>query len=162
MPPEHDPRQAAAEFFHKAHEQQVQGEYQQAIALYTSSIEAFPTAEAYTFRGWTHSFLGDYDRAIADCLEAIKVDPEFGNPYNDIGAYLIEQEKWDEAIPWFQKAMIAPRYEARPYPHFNLGRVYEHRHDWQKAKECYAMAYSLDKRYVAALAGLRRLRATFN
>ncbi len=31
-----------------------------------------------------------------------------------------------------------------------------------KAKECYAVAYSLDKRYVTALAGLRRLRAMFN
>jgi len=159
---ESDPRQTAAEYFRQAYEQQVAGEYQQAIELYTRSIEAFPTAEAYTFRGWTYSFLGDYDRAIAECLEAIEVDSEFGNPYNDIGAYLIEQEKWDEAIPWFQKAMLAPRYEARCYPHFNLGRVYEHQHQWQKAKECYAMAYSLDKRYVAALAALRRLRAMFN
>jgi tetratricopeptide (TPR) repeat protein len=159
---EADPRQTAAEYFRQAYEQQAAGEYQQAIELYTRSIDAFPTAEAYTFRGWTYSFLGDYDRAIAECLEAIKVDPEFGNPYNDIGAYLIEQEKWDDAIPWFQKAMVAPRYQARCYPHFNLGRVYEHQHLWQKAKECYAMAYSLDKRYVAALAALRRLRAVFN
>ena len=58
--------------------------------------------------------------------------------------------------------MIAPRYGARRYPHFNLGRVYEHRHEWQKAKHCYAMAYSLDNRYVAALGSLRRLRAMFN
>ncbi len=159
---ETDPRQTAADCFRQAYELQMAGEFQQAIELYTRSIEAFPTAEAYTFRGWTYSFLGDYDRAIAECLEAIKVDPEFGNPYNDIGAYLIEQEKWDEAIPWFKKAMVAKRYEARCYPHFNLGRVYEHRHDWQKAKECYAQAYALDKRYVAALAGLRRLRAAFN
>ena len=91
----------------------MQGEYQEAIELYSRSIETFATAEAYTFRGWTYSFLGDYNRAIAECLQAIKLDPEFGNPYNDIGAYLIEQEKWDEAIPWFQKAMVAPRYEAR-------------------------------------------------
>ena len=159
---ETDPRQTAADCFRQAYELQMAGEFQQAIELYTRSIEAFPTAEAYTFRGWTYSFLGDYDRAIAECLEAIKVDPEFGNPYNDIGAYLIEQEKWDEAMPWFKKAMVAKRYEARCYPHFNLGRVYEHRHDWQKAKECYAQAYALDKRYVAALAGLRRLRAAFN
>lgn len=159
---ETDPRQTAADCFRQAYELQMAGEFQQAIELYTRSIEAFPTAEAYTFRGWTYSFLGDYDRAIAECLEAIKVDPEFGNPYNDIGAYLIEQEKWDEAIPWFKKAMVAKRYEARCYPHFNLGRVYEHQHDWQKAKECYAQAYALDKRYVAALAGLRRLRAAFN
>jgi tetratricopeptide (TPR) repeat protein len=159
---ETDPRQSAAEYFHKGYEQQMAGEYQQAIESYTRSIEAFPTAEAYTFRGWTYSFLGNYEQAIAECLQAIKVDPEFGNPYNDIGAYLIEQEKWDEAIPWFEKAIAARRYEARGYPHFNLGRVYEHRHDWQKAKECYAAAYATDKRYVAALAGLRRLRAAFN
>ena len=159
---EADPRQAAAEYFQKAYELQMAGEFQQALELYTRSIETFPTAEAYTFRGWTYSFLGDYGRAISECLEAIRVDPEFGNPYNDIGAYLIEQDKWDEAIPWFQKAMKAPRYEARSYPHFNLGRVYEHKHNWQKAKECYAQAYALDKRYVAALAGVRRLKAMWN
>ncbi|HXR15040.1 MAG TPA: tetratricopeptide repeat protein [Terriglobales bacterium] len=157
-----DPRQTAAAYFQKAYELQMQGDYQQAIEFYSRSIETFATAEAYTFRGWTYSFLGNYDRAIAECMEAIKLDPEFGNPYNDIGAYLIEQAKWDEAIPWFQKAMVASRYEARPYPHFNLGRVYEHQHKWEKAKECYAAAYALDKRYVAALAGMQRLRAAFN
>ncbi|HXY10758.1 MAG TPA: tetratricopeptide repeat protein [Terriglobales bacterium] len=159
---ENDPRRVAAQYFQEAYELQMAGKYQEAVELYSRSIQAFPTAEAYTFRGWTYSFLGDYERAIAECLEAINVDPEFGNPYNDIGAYLIEQGKWDEAIPWFQKAMIAPRYEARPYPYFNLGRVYEHQYKWRKAKECYAMAYSLDQRYRAALVGLRRLQASFN
>ena len=160
--PEADPRANAADYFRRAYQHQMAGDFQQAIELYTRSIEAFPTAEAYTFRGWTYSFLGDYDRAIAECREAIKVDADFGNPYNDIGAYLIEQDKWEEAIPWFQKAIIAKRYEARCYPHFNLGRVYEHQHDWQKAKECYATAYALDRRYVAALAALRTLQAMWN
>ena len=160
--PEADPRQTAAEYFQQGYQQQMAGEYREAIELYTRSIEAFPTAEAYTVRGWTYSFLGDYDQAIAECLQAIKVDPEFGNPYNDIGVYLIEQGNWDEAIPWFEKAITAKRYEARCYPHFNLGRVHEHRHNWNRAKECYAAAYALDRRYIAALAGLRRLRAAFN
>lgn len=160
--PDADPRTSAAEFFRQAYQRQMAGDFQQAIDLYTRSIEVFPTAEAYTFRGWTYSFLGDYDRAIAECLEAIKTDPDFGNPYNDIGAYLIEQDKWDEAMPWFQKAMQAKRYEARCYPHFNLGRVYEHQHKWDKARECYGHAYALDGRYVAALAGVRRLRAMCN
>ncbi len=157
-----DPRDIAAQHFQKAYELQMQGDYQEAIERYTRSIDAFPTAEAYTFRGWTYSFLGDYDRAIHECLQAIQVDPDFGNPYNDIGAYLIEQEKWQESIPWFEKAMHAPRYEARMYPYFNLGRVYEHLRHWEKAKECYAKAYSLDKRYIAALAGLLRMTATWN
>ena len=155
-------REAAAELFRRAYEQQVAAEFQQAVDLYTRSIEAYPTAEAYTFRGWTHSFLGDYDRAITDCLKAIEIDPDFGNPYNDIGAYLIEQGKWDESVAWFQKAIAARRYEARCYPHFNLGRVYERRHEWTKAKQCYAAAFSLDARYVSALSALRRLQAACN
>jgi tetratricopeptide (TPR) repeat protein len=159
---EADPRIAAAEYFRKAYEHQVSGEYREALELYTRSIEAFPTAEAYTFRGWTYSFLGDYDRAIAECLEAIKVDPEFGNPYNDIGAYLIAQQNYDEAIPWLEKATQAKRYEARCYPHFNLGRVYEHKRNWEEAKRCYARAYAEDGRYVVALAALKRLAAMFN
>jgi hypothetical protein len=40
--------------------------------------------------------------------------------------------------------------------------VYEHRHEWEKARECYANALALDRRYTAALAGVRRLRAMFN
>jgi tetratricopeptide (TPR) repeat protein len=159
--PDSDP-DAAAEYFRQAFELQRNGDYEQALILYTRSIAALPTAEAYTFRGWTYSFVGDYDSAIEDCRRAIKVDPEFGNPYNDIGAYLIEQGKWDEAIPWFQKAMVAKRYEARAYPHFNLGRVYEHQRQWEKAKKCYAQAYALDRKYVMALAAFRRLSATFN
>jgi len=159
---ESDPQAQAAEYFRQAYERQASGEFEEAIKLYTRSIEAFPTAEAYTFRGWTYSFLGDYDRAIDECLEAIKVDSDFGNPYNDIGAYLIEQDKWDEAIPWFEKAMVARRYEARCYPHFNLGRVYEHQRNWVEAKKCYARAYAEDKRYVVALRAFQRLRTMWN
>jgi tetratricopeptide (TPR) repeat protein len=159
---ESDPRQIAAEHFQRAFELQMAGDYPQAIEHYTRSIATFPTAEAYTFRGWTYSFLSDYTRAIDDCRLAIKVDPDFGNPYNDIGAYLIEQDKWDEAIPWFEKAMVAKRYEARCYPHFNLGRVYEHQRKWEKARKCYAQAYAIDDKYVTALKAFRRLSAAFN
>jgi len=152
----------AAEYFRQAYARQTGGDFDEAIRLYTRSIEAFPTAEAYTFRGWTYSFLGDYDRAIAECLEAIKVDSDFGNPYNDIGAYLIEQGKWEDAVPWFKKAMLAKRYEARCYPYFNLGRVFEHQYKWEEAKKCYAQAYAEDKRYVVALGAFRRLQTMWN
>ncbi len=159
---ERDTRKQAMEYFQLAYDCQMRGDYQEAIAYYTRSIESFPTAEAYTFRGWTYSFLGDLERAIQECLQAIKVDPSLGNPYNDIGAYLIEQDKWDEAIPWFQKAMHAARYEARCYPHLNLGRVYEKKHDWKRAKQCYARACFLNPHYAEARVALRRLQAQFN
>jgi tetratricopeptide (TPR) repeat protein len=65
------------------------GDLERAVELYTKSIELSPTAEAYTFRGWAYSHMGRTDDAIAECHKAIEVDPDFGNPYNDIGAYLI-------------------------------------------------------------------------
>ena len=73
----------------------------------------FRTAEAYTFLGWVYSFLNLYDLAIDACRHAIATDPDFGNPYNDIGAYLLELDRPAEAIPWFEQALAAPRYDAR-------------------------------------------------
>ena len=155
-------KQRAGEYFRRAYEHQRRGEYEEAIELYSHSIEAFPTAEAYTFRGWVHSFQKDYVQAIADCRRAISVDPEFGNPYNDIGAYLIDQGQWDSAIPWLNKALKAPRYESYFFPHFNLGRVYEHRREWEKARQHYLLALRLNRQYSLAYHSLRRLQAMWN
>jgi len=99
------------------------GDLNEAIALFTRSLEARPTAEAYTFRGWAYSFAGRLDDAILECRKAIATDPDFGNPYNDIGCYLMEQGRWDDAIEWFERAKKAPRYEPRHFPYLNLGRL---------------------------------------
>jgi Tfp pilus assembly protein PilF len=109
------------------------GDLEGAITLFTRSLEAEPTAEAYTFRGWAYSFAGRAEEAIEECRKAIATDPSFGNPYNDIGCYLVEQEKWDEAIPWFEKAKKAPRYEPRHFPYLNLGRLKAARGDVAEA-----------------------------
>ena len=107
-----DGQQQAQEYFHRAYAHQVKGELEEAIALYKRSIEILPTAEAHTFLGWTYSFQRRYEEAIQECRRAIEVDPTFGNPYNDIGAYLIELVRWEEALPWFEKALNASRYES--------------------------------------------------
>jgi Tfp pilus assembly protein PilF len=106
---------------YKAH---MEGDLERAVELYTRSIELSPTAEAYTFRGWAYHSMGRIDDAVAECRKAIEVDPDFGNPYNDIGAYLIDKGQLDEAVEWLEKAKRAPRYEPRHFPFMNLGRVY--------------------------------------
>src|SRR3989304_6761499 len=124
MKDDRDAANLAAELFQQAYESQMLGELDRAISLYKESIDVFPTAEAYTFLGWTYSFQGRLDEAIEECKKAIEIDPEFGNPYNDIGAYLIEKELYDEAIPWLEKAAVAKRYDAPHYAYYNLGRAY--------------------------------------
>ncbi len=93
----------AVQILQKAYERQRAGDLQEAIRLYKASIEEHPTAEAHTYLGWTYSFQGRFDEAIEQCKIAITVDPQFGNPYNDIGS---------------------PRYEPRHFPYLNLFRVY--------------------------------------
>ena len=109
------------------------GELEEAIDLFTRSLEIDPTAEAYTFRGWAYSFAGRLDDAIEECRKAIATDPTFGNPYNDIGCYLMEQGNMDEAVGWFERAKKAPRYEPRHFPYLNLGRLYAARGDISEA-----------------------------
>jgi Tfp pilus assembly protein PilF len=154
--------ETARRYFEQAYEHQMKGELAEAEQLYKKSIAAHPTAEAYTFLGWTYSFMGRLDDAIAECHRAIEVDPDFGNPYNDIGAYLIERGEIDAAIPWLEKATRAPRYESYFFPHYNLGRVYERKRQWAMALRCYQSALAYNPDYQLARAALQRLRAMMN
>lgn len=117
-------RERAERLLHEALKEQEARRYDNAILLYQDSIAAWPTAEAHTFLGWTYSYLDRLDEAIEECRRAIALDPDFGNPYNDIGSYLMKQGKLEEAIVWLEKAKQAPRYEPRHYPYLNLARLY--------------------------------------
>lgn len=158
---EEDKREAW-QLFRKAYEQQMKGELEEAVSLYRQSLAVHPTAEAHTFLGWTYSFMGRLNDAIEECHRAIELDPDFGNPYNDIGAYLIEKGELDEAIPWFQKAMQAKRYESPAFPHLNLGRVYERKGNWTEAIAAYKQALALNPDYVLAKKSLGRLISMLN
>jgi tetratricopeptide (TPR) repeat protein len=153
-----DKRQEAMEWVGKAYQLHMKGEVAKAISLYTKSIEIHPTAEAYTFRGWARSFEQDFASAIEDCHHAIDLDPEFGNPYNDIGAYYLEQREPDEAIPWLRMALKAKRYESYCFPHFNLGRVFEAKGQLDKALEHYRHALEEDPRYALAAKAVERVK----
>ena len=152
----------AFRIFQEGYERQIEGQVEEAISLYQKSIEIFPTAEAYTFLGWAYSFRGQYDQAIEECRKAIEVDPDFGNPYNDIGAYLIEEGKLDEAIPWLEKAKSAKRYESYCFPHYNLGRVWEKKGDWTNAMACYVQAVKENPGYTLAKRAINQLLAMMN
>jgi tetratricopeptide (TPR) repeat protein len=152
----------AIELWQQAYAHQMRGELDRAIEIYRRSLAAHPTAEAHTFLGWALSFQGHLEDAIAECLRAIEVDPDFGNPYNDIGVYLMQQDRLEEAIPWLEKAKVAPRYEPRQFPYMNLGRIYLKQERWWDALrefEAGARAAPSDR---AAGKALHELRARLN
>jgi tetratricopeptide (TPR) repeat protein len=156
------PARTARHLFQRAYNFQQRGALADAIRLYKESITHYPTAEAHTFLGWTYAMLHRLEDAIEECHKAIALDPTFGNPYNDIGAYFIELGWWKEAIPWLEKALAAPRYENREFAHMNLGRVYEHLGRWEKALKAYKAALVLNPSYMTARQALRLLVGKMN
>jgi tetratricopeptide (TPR) repeat protein len=152
----------AWELLQDAYQAQMEGDYDRAVELYKASLELHPTAEAHTFLGWAYHFQGKLDEAIAECRTAIDIDPEFGNPYNDIGAYLIELRRFDDAIPWLERAIEAKRYEPRHFPHYNLGRAYLGKEMYASAARCFEEALEVEPRYRLAREAWDSLRRLVN
>ena len=159
---ENEVRAEAQRHFQQAYEAHMQGRLEEAAAHYQRSIALHPTAEAHTFLGWVYSHQGRPDDAITQCKIAIEVDPEFGNPYNDIGAYLIEMGREDEAVEWLERAKRAPRYEPRHFPYLNLGRVYYARGDVSEALAEFEAAIAIAPGDPVARAFLEELRLKVN
>lgn len=159
---EREDLERATELWGEAYRLQMSGELDRAIEGYQRSIEVYPTAEAHTFLGWTLSFQGRLDEATRECLQAIEIDPDFGNPYNDIGVYLMQQGKLDEAIPWLEKAKRAKRYEPRQFPYMNVGKIYLQQGRWWEALREFEGAVQVSPADADSRKALHALRARLN
>jgi Tfp pilus assembly protein PilF len=157
-----DIKRRALQLWEHGQRHQLHGDIQTAIRLYSESIDICPTAEAHTFRGWAYSFQGKLEDAIAECKTAIEIDPEFGNPYNDIGSYLMKLGNLEEAIPWLERAKTAPRYEPRHFPFLNLGRLYAAKGQLLRATEEFRGALRFDPDNSLAVQALDQLTAAIN
>jgi tetratricopeptide (TPR) repeat protein len=130
--------------FQEAFTAQMEGDYDRAVELYLGSLALHPTAEAYTFLGWTYHFQGKIEAAIEECKRAIEID------------------RYDEAIPWLERAMTARRYEPRHFPYFNLGRVYLAKGMINRARELFQKSLAIEPRYALARQALENVRRMVN
>ena len=118
-------------------------DYEDAYQYIKRANELYKTAESLTLLGWTHSFLGEIEEAKECCLDAITLDPDYGNAYNDLGSYLFSEKKYNQAIHWLEKAKVAVKYANREFPYLNLGKIYILQKEFEKAKTEFLMAKSL-------------------
>ena len=80
-------RNAAAEHFNRGIELTAQGDYDGAIAAYSTAVSIDPDdADAYYNRGILHYGKGDYDSAFADFDTAIRLDPDDIDQYTFAGS----------------------------------------------------------------------------
>ncbi len=115
-------------------------DYEKAKDEFKASMTLIPTADALTYLGWIEDLLGNSKNAIKLCFQAIQLDPEFGNAYNDIGRYLLNDGKTEESIMWFEKSINSPRNNLKQFSHLNLGNIYSESNQPMKAFHHYKQA----------------------
>jgi tetratricopeptide (TPR) repeat protein len=119
------------------------------IAACSRLIERNPQdAVAYTDRGEAYNDKGDYDRAIIDLDEAIRLESKFARAWNDRGFTYTSKGNNNGAISDYDQAIrLDPNYALA---HVNRGNVYDSKGDHDRAIFDYDEAIRLDPKYVVA------------
>jgi tetratricopeptide (TPR) repeat protein len=135
------------------------GDYVTALNEFRASAYVQRTAASLTNWGSMEHCLGDSDRAIELCREAIALDPDWGSPYNNIGTYYVALGREDDAIPWFQRAVTSRRFDGhRHVPHVNLGKIFNARREYERALSHVDAALALEPASEEALELARTVR----
>ncbi len=79
--------------------------YEQAVDYYTGLIRSNPSASLYSSRGFVWNEKGEHDRAIADCNEAIRLEPGEAVYWSNCGNAWNAKKEYDKAIADYDEAI---------------------------------------------------------
>ncbi len=111
-------------FFRTGYMYEAAGNLGAAAACYSRSIQAGPSAEAYTSLSHVLRLMGEVDAALYQARQAVEIDPEFGNAWSNLGALLIEKHIYDEAVSCLERALKAKNLTTLAETYFHLARAY--------------------------------------
>lgn len=124
------------------------GFYQDAAKQFQDAYNYEPSAVASVMLGNALVRLGMHEDAIEKFEEAMRINPEFGNAYNDMGACLLELRRIDEAECYIKTSMTCSEYKEVHFAYYNLGIVSLLRHDWMKAKDFFKESLDICPTYM--------------
>ena len=113
-----------------------------ALDYYEAANRKQPSARLLTKIGMMNLQMARVDASRKDFERAIKMDPNYADAYNNLGAVYYHQHELKQAIQQYQKAIaINPAFATY---HSNLGTAYMERKDFDKAAAEYARALQID------------------
>jgi tetratricopeptide (TPR) repeat protein len=105
-------------------------------------------AEAYIRRGWTYYWKEDYDRAIADFTEVIRLDPKNTEAYSTRGWAHYFKEDYDQAITDFTEVIRLDPKNVEAY--IRRGQAYYLKEDYEQAIADYTKTIRLYPKFAEA------------
>src|SRR5206468_6711206 len=108
-------------------------------------------AIAHNNRGNAHTAKGDFDRAILDFDQSIKLDPTYAKPFNNRGAAYLRKGEYDLALKALDQAIkLNPSY-GRAF--VNRAGVYLKKNEYDRAVRDYDEAIRLEPDLETAWSG---------
>lgn len=121
-----------------------QGNYEEAIALFSLLIESNPTnASDYSNRGLVHFQNGEADAALADYNRAIELNPRLDSVYNNRANYYAAQGQFLEAMLDYDIALDLNPTNVRTW--INQGITFRELEMYDRAIESFDLALCLGK-----------------
>ena len=115
-----------------------QKQFPEAIAKYEELLEAQPSFyQTHEFIGVAYREMGDYDAALAEFEKVLAQDARHAGALISAGDVLVAQQKLDEAVAYFEKAVAQTTDEIVPY---NVAEIYFNQGNAEKAIEYYQIS----------------------
>lgn len=122
----------------EANELLKQKQYPETIVKFEELLVAQPSFyQAHEFIGIAYREMGDYDAALAEFHKVLAQDASHANTLISIGDILVSQQKLDEAVEYFEKAVSQTTDAIVP---FNVAEIYFNQQNAAKAAEFYKIA----------------------
>ncbi|MBV9643937.1 MAG: tetratricopeptide repeat protein [Verrucomicrobia bacterium] len=111
-----------------------------------SPVSSDPTF--YMNRGWGFYQKKDYDKAISDYNEAIRLDPNLAWTYDARGSIYEERNEYDKAISDYNNAIrLNPKFS---YAYVSRARIFFQKREYEKAISDLNEAIRLDPKFALA------------
>ena len=87
------------------------GEFKETIFESKQLLKKFPSSYlVYYFKGIATASMGEYSEAEKAFHKAVDLNPNFSDPYNNLGILLFENDELDRCEIYFQKAIkLSPK-----------------------------------------------------
>ena len=110
---------------------------------------SFPkNAREYQQRARAHTHKGAHDKAVADCDEALRLDPQFADAYFTRGTACLQKRHYEKAIEDYDHGIQLNPKDARAY--LNRGTAYLQMGNYDKAIADADQAIQLNRKDAAA------------
>ncbi|MGB3479578.1 MAG: tetratricopeptide repeat protein [bacterium] len=118
------------------------------MSLWQDALSNYPSSVAYNGRGLAFYEIKQYDAAVSDFIQALKLDPGFATAYYNRGNAYDARKDYGKAIADYSKAIgYKPEY-AKAYN--NRGLIYGRVGEFKKAVHDFTQAVRIDPSYAKA------------